>query len=98
MNSQGVYERIDGDGFFRAAVTSMHPGSKGSSILHPDVSYHCNHAYQMVLIYSQQKRVLTIREYARAQGFPDHWMFMSESDRTTAIFQDVGVSSFSCLR
>ena len=43
----------------------------------------------MSIDYVQQKRVLTIRECARAQGFPDHWKFLSDSKRPSTIVRDV---------
>ncbi|TDL25000.1 S-adenosyl-L-methionine-dependent methyltransferase [Rickenella mellea] len=68
---RSTYMRIDGNGHFRTALTSMSPCSKGSRVIHPT-----------------QKRVLTIRECARAQGFPDHYQFHSVNNDYTNIIAD----------
>ncbi|KAH8099541.1 S-adenosyl-L-methionine-dependent methyltransferase [Cristinia sonorae] len=65
--NRSVFCRIDGEGHFRTALTTINPGSKGGSILHPD-----------------QKRILTVRECARSQGFPDHYEFVSEDGASPA--------------
>ncbi|KAF8266486.1 S-adenosyl-L-methionine-dependent methyltransferase [Lactarius quietus] len=41
------------------------------------------------VLHPTQKRVLTVRECARAQGFPDSWKFLSVSDRPSTIVRDV---------
>ncbi|TCD67280.1 hypothetical protein EIP91_000302 [Steccherinum ochraceum] len=58
-----LYGRIEEDGHFRTALTTMNPAHKGGNVLHPT-----------------QKRILTVRECARSQGFPDHYKFVSYSD------------------
>ncbi|KAF5373890.1 hypothetical protein D9758_000794 [Tetrapyrgos nigripes] len=55
------YGRLDGDSYFKTALTSFAPNLKCSYILHPS-----------------QRRTITYREAARAQGFPDHYEFLSE--------------------
>ncbi|KAI8989795.1 S-adenosyl-L-methionine-dependent methyltransferase [Trametes punicea] len=67
----GVYGRINGDGQFVTAMTTVAPNAKGGKVLHPD-----------------QKRILTIRECARAQGFPDKYMFLSVNRRASDILAD----------
>jgi hypothetical protein len=39
---------------------------------------------------TQQKRIVTIQECARAQGFPDHYQFLSVNKELPKIVQDVG--------
>ncbi|KAJ3542763.1 hypothetical protein NM688_g5941 [Phlebia brevispora] len=41
-----------------------------------------------VLLHPTQKRIITVRECARAQGFPDHWKFLSEKQKANAIALD----------
>ncbi|TFY70272.1 hypothetical protein EVG20_g2746 [Dentipellis fragilis] len=67
----GVYERIDRNGKFRTAMTTVSPISKGSCLLHP-----------------LQKRIVTVRECARAQGFPDCWEILSINTRPSAVIAD----------
>ncbi|KAI0318826.1 S-adenosyl-L-methionine-dependent methyltransferase, partial [Amylostereum chailletii] len=69
--ADGIYQRINGEGFFRTSTTTVSPASKGSTVLHPS-----------------QKRILTVRECARAQGFPDHWQFLSSNTKPNTIVQD----------
>jgi hypothetical protein len=38
---------------------------------------------------SQQKRIVTVRECARAQGFPDHYEFLSANKEPSKVVQDV---------
>ncbi|KAK0441911.1 S-adenosyl-L-methionine-dependent methyltransferase [Armillaria borealis] len=61
INSKHVfYGRLDGNGYFRTAMTLVSPNSKHSILLHP-----------------HQKRIISVREAARAQGFPDDYTFCS---------------------
>jgi len=66
-----LYSRIDGNGHFRTAMTTVAPTAQGSTVIHPT-----------------QRRVLTVRECARAQGFPDNWEFLSDSERPGTIIRD----------
>ncbi|KAK0196767.1 S-adenosyl-L-methionine-dependent methyltransferase [Armillaria mellea] len=54
------YGRLDGNGYFRTAMTLVSPNSKHSILLHP-----------------HQRRIISVREAARAQGFPDDYTFCS---------------------
>ncbi|KZP21168.1 S-adenosyl-L-methionine-dependent methyltransferase [Athelia psychrophila] len=60
---KGLYGRMDGEGFFKTAMTHVAPNQKGGDVLHPS-----------------QKRIVTVRECARAQGFPDHYRFLSVNE------------------
>ncbi|KAK0484022.1 hypothetical protein IW261DRAFT_994609 [Armillaria novae-zelandiae] len=61
INSKYVfYGRLDGNGYFRTAMTLVSPNSRHSVLLHP-----------------HQKRIISVREAARAQGFPDDYTFCS---------------------
>ncbi|KAH9945791.1 S-adenosyl-L-methionine-dependent methyltransferase [Epithele typhae] len=66
-----IYGRLDGQGHFGTALTTVNPSSKGGKVLHPE-----------------QKRALTVRECARAQGFPDSYMFCSTSTKDSKITED----------
>ncbi|KAI0647432.1 S-adenosyl-L-methionine-dependent methyltransferase [Trametes meyenii] len=55
-----IYGRINGQGQFVTAMTTIAPNAKGGRVIHPN-----------------QKRIITIRECARAQGFPDRYKFLS---------------------
>ncbi|KAK7034044.1 hypothetical protein VNI00_012475 [Paramarasmius palmivorus] len=68
---KAFYGRGDADSFFRTALTSSGPTTKGAWALHP-----------------WQKRVYTIREAARSQGFPDHYRFLSEKEFPEGIADD----------
>lgn len=65
------YGRLNGNSFFKCALTDLNPRSKNSWAVHPT-----------------QKRVLSIRECARAQGFPDSYVFESVHDNKGKWAQD----------
>ncbi|EMD38163.1 hypothetical protein CERSUDRAFT_122915 [Gelatoporia subvermispora B] len=68
---RGIYGRIDGNGHFWTAMTTIKPNAKGGRVLHPT-----------------QKRIITVRECARAQGFPDHYKFLSNNSRLYDVIAD----------
>ncbi|EJF66181.1 S-adenosyl-L-methionine-dependent methyltransferase [Dichomitus squalens LYAD-421 SS1] len=66
-----VYGRIDNDGCFMTALTTLAPNQKGGKVIHPT-----------------QNRIITIREAARAQGFPDSYQFLSIHDLPNRCLDD----------
>ncbi|OCH93875.1 S-adenosyl-L-methionine-dependent methyltransferase [Obba rivulosa] len=68
---RGQYGRINGNGHFWTAMTTIMPNAKGGRVLHPT-----------------QKRIITVRECARAQGFPDRYRFLSVNSRPSDIMAD----------
>ncbi|KIM49346.1 hypothetical protein M413DRAFT_15448 [Hebeloma cylindrosporum] len=65
------FGRMDGDGFFKCAVTTLSPLLKNQWPLHPS-----------------QKRIVTVREAARSQGFPDTHVFESINTTPSKIIED----------
>ncbi|KAJ2935641.1 hypothetical protein H1R20_g1454, partial [Candolleomyces eurysporus] len=66
QTNKAFYGRLDGDQFFKCAMTLMSPNLKETWPLHP-----------------LQKRIYSVRECARAQGFPDDYEFCSVYDMET---------------
>jgi DNA (cytosine-5)-methyltransferase 1 len=71
LKSHGIFARINGNGQFKTAMTTVAPNAKGGVLLHPS-----------------QKRIITVRECARAQGFPDRYKFLSINKEPHKIIQD----------
>lgn len=95
----GVYGRIDGDHIFQTALTTVAPNSKVGRVLHPNVSRPERHMiysqYHRTRFLFQQKRILTVRECARAQGFPDKYEFHSVNTKLSDRVADVSCSHTS---
>ncbi|CCL99992.1 uncharacterized protein FIBRA_02017 [Fibroporia radiculosa] len=68
---QGVCGRIDENGFFGTALTTVMPTGQCGKLLHPN-----------------QKRIVTVRECARAQGFPDWYEFHSINMKAPDVVAD----------
>ena len=71
-------------------TTNVGPLAKQDAVLHPEVSLLVRRKFS-VLTGNQCKRIITIRELARAQGFPDDFSFHSVNDNV----QDVCFRSIS---
>ena len=88
------YARVKEDGIFSTVVTRINPEHRQGEVLHPQVNNSISPRKARILLnlitlFSQQRRVLTVREYARAQGFSDKTDFHS----TRGTEQDVSIIS-----
>lgn len=72
----GLYGRLDHTSCFATTVTNMTPTAKQSRVLNPYVSSILRPGVGIHWC-SQCKRMVTVRELARSQGFPDHFVFKS---------------------
>lgn len=81
-----AYARVDEHGLFRTIVTTMNPERRQGEVLHYQVyvlsspSISASKSIQNSFSLNQQRRVLTVRECARAQGFSDGTDFHSVRD------------------
>lgn len=82
-----TFGRLDGDGCFQTAMTMPKPNGHGY-FLHPTV---CSHLCCIALLScdTQYKRPLTLREFARSQGFPDGYKFCSTESTPAGRLKDV---------
>ncbi|KAI0312834.1 S-adenosyl-L-methionine-dependent methyltransferase [Amylostereum chailletii] len=71
----GLYGRIDKDSVFQTTTTNIEPTAKQSKCLHP---------------WMQCKRVVTVRELARSQGFPDWFTFHAYDGRVKTLHRQIG--------
>ncbi|EPQ57871.1 S-adenosyl-L-methionine-dependent methyltransferase [Gloeophyllum trabeum ATCC 11539] len=69
---KGLYARLDANGHFSTALTTVLPMRKPGG----------------KVLHPTQKRVITVRECARAQGFPDNYVFVTEGKTANARVQD----------
>jgi len=88
FTSVETFGRLDGNGHISTLLTDgPNPSSLVKSI-HPHVGIlPCQIYITNSLL--QQNRVLTVREYARLQGFPDSYVFGDLSDYSTSAATEV---------
>ncbi|TFK54606.1 S-adenosyl-L-methionine-dependent methyltransferase [Heliocybe sulcata] len=69
---KGLYSRLNGNGHFATALTTVSPTAKPGG----------------KVLHPSQKRILTVRECARGQGFPDDYVFKTNGKTGTAKVED----------
>ncbi|KZT27307.1 S-adenosyl-L-methionine-dependent methyltransferase [Neolentinus lepideus HHB14362 ss-1] len=69
---KGLYSRLDGKSHFATALTKVTPTAKPGG----------------KVLHPSQKRIITVRECARAQGFPDDYIFVTEGKTGKAKVED----------
>jgi len=82
---------MDGDGHFKCAMTLVAPNIKQSWLLHPSVrAKRSSFVIPITRFYPfQQKRIVSVRECARAQGFPDYYVFKSVDNKPQRMVDNV---------
>jgi DNA (cytosine-5)-methyltransferase 1 len=85
------FGRLNADGCFKTAVTTVKPRSRGSYVLHPEVSLILTSyvLYFTLRHPSQQYRAISVLEAKRAQGFPDDYILWSGAQSKTGQISDV---------
>jgi site-specific DNA-cytosine methylase len=92
---QGLYGRLDKDYVFQTTVTNVEPTAKQSRVLNPYVRgiasclmlrllSTCPYSYS-IFGAPQCHRMVTVRELARSQGFPDSFVFYSLNDNIVTV-------------
>ena len=81
---------MDGNGPFKCAMTSLAPNLKRTWVIHPSVNARLVTEFWLTdLPDSKQKRIISVRECARAQGFPDHYVFKSADSNPQKMVDNV---------
>lgn len=78
--SATFYNRLEGAGHFKTAMTRPRPNGNKSFFIHP-----------------QQKRALSLREFARSQGFNDDYTLRSSHPTPAGRLADVSGTIVSTL-
>ena len=74
----GDFGRLGGSNWFNTIVTNVSPTAKQSWVLHYQVRQSPLHSRDTQLTYwPKDKRVYTVHEFARGQGFPDWFKFIT---------------------
>jgi hypothetical protein len=89
---QGLYGRLDKDYVFQTTVTNVEPTAKQSRVLNPYVRPRPRSPplfffffFSLSLFFAQCHRMVTVRELARSQGFPDSFVFHSINDDVVTV-------------
>ena len=90
--STDTFGRLDGNGHISTLLTDGPNPSSTVKSIHPNVGILLCWNYPIDPM-PQQNRVLTVREYARLQGFPDSYVFGDPSNCESSSITEV---QFSC--
>jgi DNA (cytosine-5)-methyltransferase 1 len=85
---KGLYGRLDKNYVFQTTVTNVEPTAKQSRVLNPYVRRQHTHSMTIRLtdtdVYKCH-RMVTVRELARSQGFPDSFVFQTINDNIVTV-------------
>lgn len=85
----GAYGRLDYRKWMPTTVTNINMCAKQGSVLHPTVCVIT--AWRVMMLTGiQQRHMVTVRELARLQGFPDDFYFESVSENVTTLHRQIG--------
>lgn len=78
----GLYGRLEWDGFFSTTVTNPEPMGKQANIMASSLYFSSSRSPEFIyflfqgrVLHPEQSRVVSVRECARSQGFPDAFQF-----------------------
>lgn len=88
-NWKGIYGRLYWDGYFETITTNPEPTrSQGRGKLFVFINnYRIYYFFIYLVLHPEQNRIITVREYARAQGFHDEFCF---ADSTSHKYRQIG--------